>query len=50
MGLSSDECIVFDDFNIGSDSANSTGLRTVVTLSEYTKKKTLKGLWLCLTI
>jgi len=27
MGLSSDECIVFDDFNIGSDSANSTGLR-----------------------
>ena len=50
MGLSSDECIAFEDSKIGFDSANSAGLRAVVTLSEYTKKKTLKGLWLCLTI
>ena len=50
MGLSSDEWIAFEDSKIGFDSANSAGLRTVVTLSEYTKKKTLKGLLLCLTI
>ena len=45
MGLSSDECIAFEDSKIGFDSENSAGLRTVVTLSEYTKKKTLKGLF-----
>ncbi len=41
MGLSSDEWIAFEDSKIGFDSANSAGLRTVVTLSEYTKKKKL---------
>ena len=50
IGLSSDECIAFEDSKIGFDSANSAGLRAVVTLSEYTKKKTLERLWLCLTI
>ena len=50
IGLSSDECIAFEDSKIGFDSANSAGLRAVVTLSEYTKKKTLEGLWLCLII
>ena len=43
MGLSSDECIAFEDSKIGFDSANSAGLRTVVTLSEYTKKKNFQG-------
>jgi len=39
IGLSSDECIAFEDSKIGFDSANLAGLRAVVTLSEYTKKK-----------
>ena len=43
MGLSSDEWIAFEDSKIGFDSANSAGLRTVVTLSEYTKKKNFQG-------
>ena len=43
MGLSSDECIAFEDSEIGFDSATSAGLRTVVTLSEYTKTKNFEG-------
>ena len=41
--LSSDECIAFEDSEIGFNSAASAGLRTVVTLSEYTKTKNFKG-------
>jgi len=43
MDLSSDECIAFEDSEIGFDSATSAGVRTVVTLSEYTKTKNFKG-------
>ena len=43
MGLSSHECIAFEDSKIGFDSATSAGLRTVVTLSEYTKTKNFEG-------
>ena len=43
MGLSSDECIAFEDSKIGFASATSAGLRTVVTLSEYTKTKNFEG-------
>ena len=43
MGLSSDECIAFEDSEIGFASATSAGLRTVVTLSEYTKTKNFEG-------
>jgi len=43
MGLSSDECIAFEDSEIGFASATSSGLRTVVTLSEYTKTKNFEG-------
>ena len=43
MGLNSDECIAFEDSEIGFESATSAGLRTVVTLSEYTKTKNFEG-------
>ena len=43
MDLSSDECIAFEDSEIGFASATSAGLRTVVTLSEYTKTKNFEG-------
>jgi len=43
MGLSSHECIAFEDSEIGFDSATSSGLRTLVTLSEYTKTKNFEG-------
>ena len=43
MGLGSDECIAFEDSKIGFASATSAGLRTVVTLSEYTKTKNFEG-------
>jgi len=43
MGLSSDECIAFEDSEIGFESATSAGLRTIVTLSEYTKTKNFEG-------
>ena len=43
MGLNSDECIAFEDSEIGFESATSAGLRTVVTLSEYTKTKNFQG-------
>jgi len=43
MGLSGDECIAFEDSKIGFASATSAGLRTVVTLSEYTKTKNFEG-------
>jgi len=43
MDLSSDECIAFEDSEIGFDSATSAGVRTVVTLSEYTKTKNFEG-------
>lgn len=50
MRLSCHECIAFEDSQIGFASVTSAGLKTVVTLSEYNKKKFLKGHWLCLTI
>ena len=43
MGLCSDECIAFEDSEIGFTSATSAGLRTIVTLSEYTKAKNFEG-------
>ena len=43
MSLSSDECIAFEDSEIGFTSATSAGLRTVVTLSEYTKAENFEG-------
>ena len=43
MSLTGDECIAFEDSKIGFDSATSAGLRTVVTLSEYTKTKNFEG-------
>ena len=43
MSLSSDECIAFEDSEIGFNSATSAGLRTVVTLSEYNKTKIFEG-------
>jgi len=43
MSLTGDECIAFEDSKIGFTSANSAGLRTVVTLNEYTKTKNFEG-------
>jgi len=43
MSLSCHECIAFEDSGIGFTSATSAGLRTVVTLSEYTKTKNFQG-------
>jgi HAD superfamily hydrolase (TIGR01509 family) len=37
MGLSSEECVAFEDSELGLMSSTVTGLRTIVTLSEYTK-------------
>ena len=39
MGLSSDECIAFEDSKIGFDSANSAGLSTVSRLASILRKK-----------
>ena len=50
IGLSSDECIAFEDSKIGFDSANSAGLSTVSRLASILRKKTLKGLLLRLTV
>ena len=43
MRLSCHECIAFEDSQIGFTSATSAGLKTVVTLSEYTKTKNFEG-------
>ena len=43
MRLSCHECIAFEDSEIGFNSATSAGLKTVVTLSEYTKTKNFEG-------
>ena len=37
MGLSSEECVAFEDSELGLMSSSAAGLRTIVTLSEYTK-------------
>ena len=37
MGLSSDECVAFEDSEMGLMSSSSVGLKTIVTTSEYTK-------------
>jgi beta-phosphoglucomutase-like phosphatase (HAD superfamily) len=41
--LSADECIVFEDSLVGFTSASAVGLKTVVTLSEYTKPFAFDG-------
>ena len=43
LGLSADECIVFEDSAVGFSSSSSVGLKTVVTLSEYTKSTVFEG-------
>ena len=43
MQLNCHECIAFEDSEIGFNSATSAGLKTVVTLSEYTKTKNFEG-------
>jgi len=43
MRLSCHECVAFEDSEIGFNSATSAGLKTVVTLSEYTKTKNFEG-------
>ena len=37
------ECIVMEDSEIGFQSATSAGLKTVITLNEYTNTKNFKG-------
>jgi HAD superfamily hydrolase (TIGR01509 family) len=37
MGLTSKECVAFEDSELGLMSSSAAGLRTIVTLSEYTK-------------
>ena len=43
MGLSSEECVAFEDSELGLMSSTATGLRTIVTLSEYTKAQNFDG-------
>ena len=43
MHLICHECVAFEDSEIGFRSATSAGLKTVVTLSEYTKTKNFEG-------
>jgi len=43
LKLSADECIVFEDSPVGFTSASAVGLKTVVTLSEYTKPFAFDG-------
>jgi HAD superfamily hydrolase (TIGR01509 family) len=43
MGLSSEECVAFEDSELGLISSTATGLRTIVTLSEYTKAQNFDG-------
>lgn len=43
LRLSASECIVFEDSGVGFASASSVGLKTVVTLSEYTKNTVFDG-------
>ena len=43
LKLSADECIVFEDSAVGFASASAVGLKTVVTLSEYTKASVFDG-------
>ena len=43
MNLECSECVVIEDSEIGFQSATSAGLKTVITLSEYTNTKNFKG-------
>ena len=43
LELSASECIVFEDSGLGFASASAVGLKTVVTLSEYTKATVFDG-------
>jgi beta-phosphoglucomutase-like phosphatase (HAD superfamily) len=43
LNLSCDDCVAFEDSQIGFHAAISAGLRTVVTLSEYTMANNFEG-------
>ncbi|MGV8970255.1 MAG: HAD-IA family hydrolase [Microbacteriaceae bacterium] len=43
LGLSPDECVVIEDSEIGLRAATSAGLRTVVTVSGFTKEEHFSG-------
>ena len=43
LNLSCDDCVAFEDSQIGFQAAISAGLKTVVTLSEYTKANNFEG-------
>ena len=43
MELSREECVAFEDSELGLKSSSATGLRTIVTLSEYTKAQNFDG-------
>ena len=43
LGLSVDDCIVIEDSEIGLRAATSAGLRTVITVSGFTRKENFSG-------
>ena len=43
MNLECSDCVVIEDSEIGFQSATFAGLKTVITLSEYTNTKNFKG-------
>ena len=43
LGLSADDCIVIEDSEIGLRAATSAGLRTVITVSGFTKEENFSG-------
>ena len=43
MGLNSNECVAFEDSGMGLLSSLSVGLKTIVTMSEYTKTQNFDG-------
>ena len=49
MDLPADNCLAFEDTNNGLLSASPTGLKTVVTVNEYTKAQDFTGAKLVLS-
>ena len=43
MNLNANECVAIEDSEIGFNSSTAAGLKTLVTLSEYTKSKNFEG-------
>jgi len=43
MNLKANECVAIEDSEIGFNSSTAAGLKTLVTLSEYTKSKNFEG-------